>query len=447
MNSRTPAELRARYTFIDYYVFLPPGEKGPCWTKGWQNPNHKTTDEELAEYLSKGNIGAIMGDLSNVMCLDIDNDKHIPLLFPNGLPDTFSESRTLPDGHKKYHFFFIHDPALDNYNSGDGLELLSQNSKDGTRRKQVFLSPRAGLSKTGTPWQSYEPLCTSPPIPLPFPLKEYLKAKMKPKIACETKLEASGPQVPLPQIIDTSKLYRTDEGYQGTHPYHDSEGGQNFTIDTAKNVWHCFRHDCGGGWLQLLAMKEGLLQCGDKLRGQAFIKAAQIAKEKYGINVLEEKEKGDRKKQDISLNDLVYVHGDQTTGQTLGFIPEFNVYEFKLGKGRETLYLFTKPDKKLQLGDCSVYIEPFSGIGDMDKPEHIFLLKAAKNLGIPTTADKKTLRDSEIWDNIRAKNNVYPAFFQLASPLSDSEIQVIKDTWTAEKHEESFKDYLTSIKN
>jgi hypothetical protein len=47
----------------------------------------------------------------------------------------------------------------------------------------------------------------------------------------------------------------------GTHPFHDSKFGRNFSINPSKGVWHCFRHDSGGGWVELLAVKEGIISC------------------------------------------------------------------------------------------------------------------------------------------------------------------------------------------
>ena len=73
--------------------------------------------------------------------------------------------------------------------------------------------------------------------------------------------------------------------YKGTHPFHASRGGQNFSINPSKGVWHCFHHDCGGGWVELLAMKEGIISCGQKLNVDDRRKTIRRA---YELGILEE---------------------------------------------------------------------------------------------------------------------------------------------------------------
>lgn len=61
--------------------------------------------------------------------------------------------------------------------------------------------------------------------------------------------------------------------YQGPHPFHGSDTGKNFTVDGDK--WFCFRHNVGGGPLQLLAIKEGIISCDQAgpgaLRGEDYL--------------------------------------------------------------------------------------------------------------------------------------------------------------------------------
>ena len=55
---------------------------------------------------------------------------------------------------------------------------------------------------------------------------------------------------------------------RGSHPVHGSTTGMNFTIDDSQNVWHCFRHNCGGGAIELYAMQQGIIDCGERLDGK-----------------------------------------------------------------------------------------------------------------------------------------------------------------------------------
>ncbi|GAG84171.1 unnamed protein product, partial [marine sediment metagenome] len=75
----------------------------------------------------------------------------------------------------------------------------------------------------------------------------------------------------------------------GSHPVHGSTTGMNFWIDLGENVWHCFRHNTGGGPLSLLAVKEGIILCEEAtrgaLRGEKFKKTLSIALKRRLINV------------------------------------------------------------------------------------------------------------------------------------------------------------------
>ena len=67
----------------------------------------------------------------------------------------------------------------------------------------------------------------------------------------------------------------------GSHPFHGSDSGINFHVDTAKNVWSCFRDDAGGSGLELVAMKHGIIECHEAqpgcLRGEKFWEAVEAA--------------------------------------------------------------------------------------------------------------------------------------------------------------------------
>lgn len=71
------------------------------------------------------------------------------------------------------------------------------------------------------------------------------------------------------------------------HPIHGSENGTNFGINIAKNVWICRRHNCGGDVFSLIAMLEGLTQCGDDAPMTPAVKEAvnKIIAEKFGVDM------------------------------------------------------------------------------------------------------------------------------------------------------------------
>lgn len=87
-------------------------------------------------------------------------------------------------------------------------------------------------------------------------------------------------------VIPLTGLQRRGDEYQGTHPLHGSSGGQNFSVNVVKEVWHCWRCDSGGSALEWIAVQEGLITCEQArpgcLRGELFKRVIDIAKEKHG---------------------------------------------------------------------------------------------------------------------------------------------------------------------
>jgi len=55
-------------------------------------------------------------------------------------------------------------------------------------------------------------------------------------------------------VMPTGKIIRHANGdIQGSHPIHGSTTGMNFAINPGKNVWHCYRHNCGGDPISWIA--------------------------------------------------------------------------------------------------------------------------------------------------------------------------------------------------
>lgn len=64
-----------------------------------------------------------------------------------------------------------------------------------------------------------------------------------------------------------SDAYECTNGLQGAHPFHGSTTGSNYCINTKDNTWYCFRHQSGGGALELYAISKGIINCEDSGRG------------------------------------------------------------------------------------------------------------------------------------------------------------------------------------
>jgi len=98
--------------------------------------------------------------------------------------------------------------------------------------------------------------------------------------------------LPITQVFDISTLQQHGDEYFGAHPIHGSTTGQNFWINPAKNIWHCFRCNSGGSTIDLIAILEKIVDCKDAkpeiIKGEIFKKVLDIAKNKYGLQVKEE---------------------------------------------------------------------------------------------------------------------------------------------------------------
>jgi hypothetical protein len=69
------------------------------------------------------------------------------------------------------------------------------------------------------------------------------------------------------------------------NPWHGSTNGKNFSLNTVRNVWHCFRCNAGGGVAKAIALNEGLIgRCDDVLSVETFFRIIRIAKGKYGLH-------------------------------------------------------------------------------------------------------------------------------------------------------------------
>ena len=81
----------------------------------------------------------------------------------------------------------------------------------------------------------------------------------------------------------------------GAHPQHSSSTGDNFNVNVAKGLWHCWRHCTGGDALSLIAVCEGLVPCeamrAGALRGKDFTRVVAIANETFQAGIVLDAEK------------------------------------------------------------------------------------------------------------------------------------------------------------
>jgi hypothetical protein len=86
----------------------------------------------------------------------------------------------------------------------------------------------------------------------------------------------------------TALDHKSQTELAGAHPQHGSSTGDNFNVNMAKQLWHCWRHGVGGDALSLIAVCEELVACEDlhpgALRGPLFLKVLDIARDQFGMD-------------------------------------------------------------------------------------------------------------------------------------------------------------------
>lgn len=73
--------------------------------------------------------------------------------------------------------------------------------------------------------------------------------------------------VDITDIATPNNATKNGDELIGANPFHGSKGGRNFHVNTKKNVWRCYACQSGGGWAELLAVKEGIISCQDAGKG------------------------------------------------------------------------------------------------------------------------------------------------------------------------------------
>jgi hypothetical protein len=108
---------------------------------------------------------------------------------------------------------------------------------------------------------------------------------------------------------------------QGENPLHSrSENGTNFSINTTNNTWFCFRHWKGGGWVELLAIREGICNCGDTLSKTQFRQTMERARQ---LGLIEERDE----LTDIPVIDITVKAEKEDADELPDKIPDGNVIE------------------------------------------------------------------------------------------------------------------------
>lgn len=257
---------------------------------GWQDHPYEAADPELQTWLRVGNnYGVKCGE----GIVELDLDEEFFQLYPElaqKLPKTFTvESGSQKGQHRYYRSDITDNATLLTYVEGKQVNVGNIQA-----RNKYVVGPGCNHYTGGTyriindapiAWISEEQVEQV--------FGELLKWSQKQQAFNEIQAKWEGKQIglqiPISEIIDLSDMRSIGrDEYQGSHPIHGSTTGVNFCVNVAKNCWHCFRCNSGGGPLSWLAVREGLMECEEArrgvLKGDLFWKAVEIA-EREGFDV------------------------------------------------------------------------------------------------------------------------------------------------------------------
>ena len=259
------------------FILLRQGQKTPI-EAGWQkDPSSQYTagSPSLLNHIAGGgNYGVVTGP-GRLCVFDVDDPEWFKT---NGILERFRGTFTVSTG-KGVHFYFrsdftgkriLTDPEdqarqLGDIRGGPGFQVVAPGSlhPSGRRYSVVNASPLIEISADELHTIADQ---VTPRKPQAMPDQGTRKRKTqgtgRGTITDDLNLQVTDFLMPTKAIKQGDELI-------GTHPTHGSTSGNNLHVNTAKNSWHCFRCNSGGGPLEAFAVSEGIISC-DEAQGRCL---------------------------------------------------------------------------------------------------------------------------------------------------------------------------------
>jgi P4 family phage/plasmid primase-like protien len=266
------------------FIKINPKTKKPT-EKDWAlDNNYRYNEKEFMQYLKSAKSYGVVCGFGNLAIVDIENidDKSVAnLVMQHKFPETF----TVQTGSGGWHlYYFVKD-------INKRIRITTDEQHYGEIQSKGNQCLGAGsVHPSGTNYAiiNDSPITTVTKKQLLDVLKGYIaEDKDKSKFVDNS---ITGLNWNISKLLKYCPDLKTkdDVKFQGSHPTHGSTGGQNFEIDLDKNTWYCFRCECGGDAINLIAMLEGLVKCTDacpskqKFR-EIFKEAKKLGIKKYGF--------------------------------------------------------------------------------------------------------------------------------------------------------------------
>ncbi len=296
---KTPLEWALFYASKGWAVFPCNLEKAPLIKREGKEKGgfyKATTDpEKVTEFFTKypnANIGVATGKVSNLFLLDIDikkgniGDQSLHELESQygKLPHTIS-AITWSGG--QHYFFKYPECGMPNVPFiRPGIEIKGDGG-------YAIVTPSKYKGECGEGAYCWEVSSCPEDTELadaPEWLLKIVLDILSEKISTDPAEKTAG-DISITDVLSKANISTKTIGGQlvCSHPVHGSTNNNNFVVHPDKNVWRCFRCNTGGGPLSLIAVLEKVIDCSEArsggLKGEKFIEACRIAKEKYGFDV------------------------------------------------------------------------------------------------------------------------------------------------------------------
>lgn len=310
------------------FVKIRPKTKTPS-EKDWvEGGNYRYTETQFKAYLKTATSYGIATGYNDLVVVDIEMPKEnednslFNLIISHQFPDTFTVQTGGGGRHLYYHI--------------KGLKKRIVLANDETHYGEVLAKGNQCIGP-GSLHESGNKYVITNPAPIKTITKEKLLELLKKYIKEEEDTSnfvnnsVSGLNWDISKLIDhcPGLKSKNEVKWQGPHPVHGSEGGQNFEIDTEKNTWYCFRCGCGGDAVNLVAMLEHLIDTDESCPSkkhfrEVFIEAKKLGIKKYGFPDDNYKPKAKSKISTDNIPDLfVYNEKGKIIGNNIREIVEY----------------------------------------------------------------------------------------------------------------------------
>lgn len=286
----------ARFILIDKTIGKGKKPKQKKWTT---EKNYSANDPILLGYIRGGGNYGIATGISRLHCIDIDEVERVKEL---GILEKLPKTLTVRTGGEGLHYWYeieglqkrivLYDQTLkEPENENEYLHLGEVQS-----RGNYAIGPNC-IHHSG---KRYKIIDDSPIAKLQYQQLTEILSSLR------TKKKDDRPSTPIRigegkhthAEVDLSRIAwprgnvekLAGGEYRGTHPFHESKHGRNFSMNPGKGVWCCYKHDTGGGWVELLAIKEGIISCSQA--GSGCLSKAQyreVMQKAEDLGLLDEK--------------------------------------------------------------------------------------------------------------------------------------------------------------